>query len=528
MHLSRYSFTELNFLKSVVNDYLEKKESVKGLSNYAPNKSGLLDACKDRNDKQPANRQVLVKTLKQQYARQNINDDKVFKNIDALLEVDSFTVTTGHQLNLFGGTQYFIYKIAETIKAAEELSADSGKKVVPVFWMASEDHDFEEINHAQIFGERYEWTSQEKGAVGRFNPCNALNSLESLIPKMSHEKTGQELAELFSKAYKHHTLAEATRYWVHELFKNYGLVILDGDDRALKKLFAPIMRKELQKQITVHEVEKTNEKLIALDYHTQVHVRNINLFYLDEAGRNRIVKQGNQFLVLESEKTFTETEILKELDSQPEKFSPNALMRPMYQESILPNVSYIGGAAEIAYWLQLKSAFEAYDIFYPHLKVRNSAVWLNRRDAKKLRNIGYELSHLFERKEDFIAAYAESHYSGADFFDLSKEIEKLWERFNEKSDEAFHELKLEAGKFSAHKIKELKKLRQDLRKTVKAKNDADINLIHRLYDSVFPNGTLQERIDTFIPTYIDLGASYIQEIMKNLDPYAHELLFFEY
>lgn len=522
-------FNQTHLLKPLVKDYIHQEKAAQALTSFAPTPEGIAQSLEARR-KVPIDRPTLVQSLKAQYKAAGIADKAIGKQIDTLAKSNTFTITTGHQLNLFGSTQYFIYKMVEVIKYTQALKKRfPDDHFVPVFWLASEDHDFDEINHARIEGKRYEWQTAEKGAVGPFNPAAVLQIIEELEDFwVSETVTGNYLKDLFSKAYAAPNLADATRIWVHELFKQYGLVVVDGNDAALKTLFAPVMKNELLEQRTFKAIEATNTYLQEQNYHIQVYARNINLFYLHENGRDRLTRTSSGFATVDSELEFTEEELLAELWAHPERFSPNALMRPMYQETILPNLAYVGGAGEIAYWLQEKTAFEAHGVFYPQVVARNSAIWLNRRLGKKLEKIGLAYTDFFQRKEDLIAQYAESHHSGRKFFELSKTIEKLWAEFQEASETTFHDLKLKAGVTAADKQKELKKLRHDLRKIVKAKNDADLVVVHEVYDSMFPNGSFQERIDTFLPTYLRLGKSYLEMLFEHIEPCGHKVLILEY
>lgn len=529
METTKLHFNDTNLLRPLMHDYINQNEATKTLYQFAPEFDAIEKAIDVRKKFHP-NRKVLVESLQRQYQESGISDKTVDVNIQKLAKANCYSITTGHQLNLFGSTQYFIYKIVEVIKYTQQLKQKyHDYDFVPMFWLASGDHDFEEISFAKIDGEKYEWNSNETGPVGRFNPKAVLNVIEKLNDFWATEPvTGTYLKDLFTEAYSKPTLSQATRFWTHELFKKYGLVIIDGDDKNLKRLFSNTIRKELFEETTHQEVEKTNAYLNEHKYHIQVHARPINLFIITEHGRERIVKLKDRFATIESEKSFSFEEMQGLVENRPEVFSPNALMRPMYQETILPNLSYVGGAGEIAYWLQIKSAFEAHGLFYPQVILRNSGIWLSRRLGKKLEKMGLKYQDLFTRKEDLIAEYAENHRSGKRFFQLSETIELLWEEFQQESETAFQDLKIKTGHTAAEKIKELKKLRHDLRKIVKSKNDADIITLHQVFDTIFPNGGFQERVDTFLPSYMQLGKGYFDALFEHIEPANHKVLFFEY
>ncbi|MBI1183786.1 bacillithiol biosynthesis cysteine-adding enzyme BshC [bacterium] len=529
MKTTTLHFNDTNLLRPLMHDYINQNEATKPLYQFAPEPAAIAQAIAQRKKHEP-NRSVLVNALKRQYKEAGISDKTVEANIDKLAQSNCFTITTGHQLNLFGSSQYYIYKIIEVIKYTQEIKAQHPEyEFVPMFWLASGDHDFEEIKFAKINGKRYAWESQEKGPVGRYNPQAVLKVIEELKDFWESEPvTGSYLRNLFTEAYSKPTLSQATRNWTHELFKTYGLVVIEGDDNELKKEFRHIIKKELFEETTFTQVEKTNNYLSEHNYHIQVYARPINLFMITEHGRERIVKLNDRFATVESESSFSYTEIEELIEQTPDVFSPNALMRPMYQESILPNLCYVGGAGEIAYWLQIKSAFEAHGVFYPQVISRNSGIWLSRRLGKKLEKMGLQYPDFFTRKEDLIAQYAESHFAAKRFFQLSETIEILWEEFQNESDTAFHDLKILTGQTAAEKIKELKKLRHDMRKVVKAKNDADFVILHEVFDRIFPDGSFQERVETFLPNYLLLGNTYIETLFEHIQPAEHKVLVFEF
>ena len=160
----------------------------------------------------------------------------------------------------------------------------------------------------------------------------------------------------------HQDLATATRFLANELFKKEGLVILDGESKSLKNLFIPYMNEELKNQSSFKTVSETNLKLTSDEYSIQVNPREINLFYIEDNLRERIIFENGKYKVNNTKIEFSQVEILAEVDKNPEKFSPNVILRPLYQEVILPNLCYIGGGGEIAYWLQLKSNFVKFKV----------------------------------------------------------------------------------------------------------------------------------------------------------------------
>ncbi|HSI90009.1 MAG TPA: bacillithiol biosynthesis cysteine-adding enzyme BshC, partial [Adhaeribacter sp.] len=386
MKITTLPYSATNSFSKLVTDYLAGEPHLKPFLNRFPSLENFGEQIKERQNFPADQRETLVQALEKQYG--NLAKNPAVELNMALLQQDkTFTVTTGHQLNIFTGPLYFVYKIVSVIKTCQELKkAYPEKEFVPVYWMATEDHDLAEINHFNLFGKRHEWQTEQKGAVGRMN----LKGLEKVLEELP------EQFPVFEKAYREsRTLAEATRKIVNELFGEYGLLVLDGDDAGLKKVLTPVILNEFSEQISYRLVNQTNETLAAY-YKPQVLAREINLFYLEDGLRERIVPEGDNFRVLNTELVFTAAEIEKLARQQPEKFSPNVILRPLYQELLLPDLAYIGGGAEVAYWLQLKAVFEHYSVPFPVVMLRNSALYINKSNAARMQKLGLKPEELFE------------------------------------------------------------------------------------------------------------------------------------
>ena len=362
-------------------DYISKNENLEKFYNQYPDIQGFSKVIEERVFTE-TKRKILVSVLKKQY---HSLENK--PNIDILLEPNTFTITTGHQLNIFTGPLYVIYKIVTIINLAKKLKAEfPAYNFVPVYWMASEDHDFAEIASFNLFGKNYKWETEQKGAVGRMNPAE-LQSIFDELP---------EKPALFEEAYlKNRTLANAARQYMHHLFGNEGLVCIDADDAALKSIFSEIIKDDLLNNSANEIVSKTSGELNGMGYHTQITPREINFFYLQNGLRERIIKEENSYKILNADLSFSREEMLKTLDDQPENFSPNVVLRPLYQETILPNLAYIGGPSEVPYWLQLKEIFDHYGEQFPLLIPRNFALVVNQASQKRIDKLGVTAEELF-------------------------------------------------------------------------------------------------------------------------------------
>jgi len=516
-------YRKTTYFSNLILDYLDKKKELESFYNQSFSIDGFKNQVAEK-ELSIETREVLYNSLLEQYKGISITEG-VQNNIEKLQHSNTYTVTTGHQLNLFTGPLYFFYKIITTINLAEKLSLEFPENnFVPVYWMATEDHDFEEINHFNLLGIKHEFVSDQKGAVGRMK----LSSIEEVFTQLDETlgaRTGLE--DLLDKLKEHYqsskTFTEAIRGFVNELFGKYGLVIIDGDDKSLKEVFASSIKKELIERSSFQTINKSSEQLEKLGYSKQVNPREINLFYLIDHTRERIVFEENQYKVLNTDFSFTQEEIINEVENFPERFSPNVVLRPLYQETVLPNLAYIGGGGELAYWLQLKNMFDNNDVSFPILGLRNSALIIDKNSSKKIDKLGFEILDIFQHEDDLIKQYIKK---GTDIILDLKEEEKCVE-------EVFNDIVLKAAQIDQtlqpmikaelqKSLKSIKNIENRLVKAEKQKEEVAVNQIKNLRDKLFPGNSLQERKENFIYLYLIMRDSFIEELKKELNPFDQE------
>lgn len=516
-------YKHTGFFSSLILDYLTQNPKLTAFYGNFPSIDNFKHQFQAKeNTYQNNQRASLISVLKKQYQTLEASEATA-ANIDSLASSKTFTVTTGHQLNLFGGPLYFVYKIATTLNLARTLNEKyPNYHVVPIFWMATEDHDFAEINYFNFQNQKISWNRTSGGAVGRLSTEGLQTVSEVFEATLGKGKNAQFLAALFQKTYlKHNNLADATRYFVNELFKETELVIADADDAELKRGFVPVMEKELLGHTAFEKVSESNAKLESLGYHIQVNPREINLFYLQDGHRGRIEKDASKghYYVDGNDLRFDEAQILHELHTHPERFSPNALMRPVYQEALLPNLCYIGGGGEIAYWLQLKSTFEAFQLTFPIVMLRNSVLLVSGKQAKKLQNLGISYEDLFLPSHELVNKKIKAISDiPIDFSTQKKHLESQFEalyKLAAQTDASF----IGAVKAQeAKQIKGLEKLENRLLKAQKRKLADEVNRLEKLKNELFPNGGLQERTANFSEFYVEMGKSLIPLLLAELNP----------
>lgn len=462
-------------------------------------------------------RSVLHKVLSAQYAVLPANK-AVKASIQALLQPDTFTVTTGHQLCLAGGPLYFVIKIASVIRLAQQLAQQfPGKTFIPVYWAASEDHDFEEINHFFVGTEKFAYSSTHKGAVGRFPAAEALSALEQALA----EVPGLQVSSLFADVKKAYagsgTLSEAVRRMVHKWFGDSGLLCLDADNPELKQLFAPIMEKELN-GFAQEKVNETNAVLQTLDAEPQIHAREINLFYLKDESRERIEKQADGNYLAGNMHISSEA-LFAELQQYPERFSPNVVLRPLYQECILPNIAYVGGPAELRYWLQLPGMFRAAGIPFPVLVARDNFLFLSGKSVQQIEKQGIALPDFWkplpELKKNFVLKNEKDLLFAAEWKNaVHAEMQKAIAYYGQQGNSSARYIG--AAEKKTEKI--LDRLYQRTMKDLALKHASELKKTERIREEIFPAGVFQERRQSVFENLGMLGDRPFERLTELCDP----------
>ena len=496
MIVHKIKYKDTNHFSELVEDYTQKLVN-KELYNRFPSTDNFLEQINEKS-KQDLDRELLVSVLKKQNEGINLSKKSLF-NIESLSKKNTYTVTTGHQLCLFTGPLYFLYKIISTINLAEKLSKEFNEyNFVPVFWMASEDHDFNEINNVSINGNKFLWESDQQGPVGKFNTKGILNIIENISSIIGNTVNNTSIINLLKKCYSKNNFTEAARHLINELFGKFGLVILDANDVNLKQKLLPIMKEDLVFQ-SLSPIIKDNTFQNSKNYKTQAYVRDFNFFKITNTSRERVLEIVSE----------------KELEDSPEKYSPNVLMRPLYQELILPNLCYIGGGAEISYWMQLKTVFKKLNIVFPILNLRNSVLWIEEKDYEKWKDLGFKVEDLFLSTEYLKKKYVQ-RCSDVSLLKEKKSLNKIFnvifERINDEALIPSIESSLKTN------IKSIENLEKKLIRFKKKKYEIALNHIQKIKSKLFQNNHLQERTDNIIPYYCKHGEKFIETLKKELDP----------
>jgi bacillithiol synthase len=519
---TRLPYLQTGYFSRIITDYLEQAEDLAPFYRYPVSAEGLRQSLETRKAF-PTDRAVLVKTLEEQYAGMFANDSsgagapRVRENITRLAGADTFTVCTAHQPAIFTGHLYFIYKILHTIRLAEWLKEQHpAQHFVPVFYMGSEDADLDELGHIYLGDDKLVWDTKQTGAVGRMKTKGLDKLYYRIEGQLSVEPYGRELLALLKTAYlESPDIQTATFKLLHALFAEYGLIVLIADKAVFKKQMIAVFEDDLFRQEPTRIVNESISRLSA-EYKIQANPRPINLFYLKDDLRNRIERSAVGFHIVDTPLRFTDEEMRAELQRYPERFSPNVILRGLFQETILPNVAFIGGGGETAYWLELRALFEHYRTPYPVLVMRNSFLLVQRHWMEKLAHAGFALPDVFRGADELVNELVRR--DSANTLSLEEEIaaaNHYYEALKTLSRPVDPTLEQHIAALQARAVEPIRTLEKKLLKAERRKFSDQQRQLTALKAALFPHDNLQERVENFMPWYAALGPGFIRDLYRH-------------
>lgn len=513
---TRLSYAKAGVFSKIVTDYVSQAEGLRPFFQHSPTLNGIRKAISERQQF-PTNRKLLVEELQKQYVTVS-RSKAVTENIQSLLSPDTFTITTAHQNNIFTGPLYFIYKILHTISLSAQLKRSLPQyHFVPVYYIGSEDADLEELNHIYLDGEKLVWNTSQKGAVGRMKIDAALLRLiDRMEGQLSVQPHGAEIISLLRQHYKSgDTIEHATFSFVNALFAEYGLLVLMPDNAALKRQMIPVFEDDLLHQTASGIVEKTTERIQAAGYKTQAHPREINLFYLKDDIRERIELHGNEYQVLNEGLPFSKDKMLAELQWHPERFSPNVILRGIYQETLLPDIAFIGGGGELAYWLELKDLFTHYKVPYPVLVLRNSFLVVEKKWQAKMDKLGFSMEDFFLREQELLNRLVKR--DTANKLKLNgtlSQTEAMYNAIKQQAAAIDTTLEKHVEALRQKTVYRLQELEKKMLRAEKRKFSDQQRQIQAIRQTLFPKDGLQERYDNMSYFYAKWGKSFIDQLYR--------------
>ena len=464
-----------------------------------------------------SNRKVLSDVLISQYNNtvfKDIDNSLVFNNIKSLTDPKTQIVTTGHQLNIFASPLFLMYKITSIIATSIKLNEMFNQySFIPCFWMATEDHDFEEINKIKFNKTQHIWNEDTNDMVGNLTSSKLLPILEDMKGDMCKTKYGQELFNLYQHAYsKNLNYANATRAVLTSLFREHGVLIIDGNHKDLKKIMVSDFQQEIRHGFVFDMITNTNN-MLSKKYHCEINPLVANIFYIKDNIRGKIIFQGNKYYSSKHDACWTKEELLNEVESSPDYFSPNVFLRTLYQERLLSSIIYLGGPSEISYWIQLKNVFSSRGVSYPIVGLRSFFLILSKQVLAYQAKCNINNQDLFLPKYEIIRKILQDK-SSVNLDLLSSELDQLILSFRALLKDVDNLPDSILDIFKTKTFKELSKIKTKVIKLEKNNKPQVLNDFTEMYKGVFPNGIIQEKSSSFIPYYIKYGSSFFELLIK--------------
>lgn len=516
-----FPISQLPGLPRLIQDYLSKSETLRPFYHLYPSvknfeKQLLLKRSSYKH------RLTLVTAIRRQYDHHELSS-KLKHNIDLLLSENAFTVATAHQPMAFLGPIYFFYKMLHVIQLAQLLKEHFPQyHFIPVYVMGSEDHDFDEINHLYLKNEKITWPDYQGGPIGRYAPQSILPLCKHVNDLLKDEPYSSELMSLLWQGYREYdSWADATRFIINMLLGQYGLVVLNPDDTSLKKLFVNVIKEEIVSYAAYHHAVYAIKQLEAHHYDIQAHPREINLFYIDHQIRERLVYQTNEscYHVLHTNLKFTREELLHIADQTPEKFSPNVMLRPLYQEILLPNLAYIGGPSELCYWLEQKNIFDHFGVPYPMLMLRNSITLIDRAIYRKLEKLQLPPESYFADEPTLIKMYLSSQHLLPDLINHKKWLWLLYEAITHQAERVDGSLRGTAEAQKQQLLKSLEQLEKKMARAAQQRQDTAISQIKAIRAQYMPDNILQERHNSILFYLARYGQQFSVYLLETIEPF---------
>jgi len=518
MDCQKIAFDKVNQLSQFDHLFASDQNKFSSLLPFPATMDGIAASIESRKEK-GVDRNALVSILTEQYNNNRISGREDL--IRSIYDTNTFTIVTAHQPYLFGGPLYFILKILSAVKLADQChQAFPEYKFVPVFYIGGEDHDIDEANNLTVFNKKIVWNTAQSGPVGRMETDDLANALEEIRGILGNSENAAKLSAELVDCYKSGSnVNHAITCFIHKILGNYPLLVINADDLNAKKLFRPIIREEVLNGTAEELVLKQQEEIKKIGIKPQAFVRPINFFYLSPQGRNRIIREGKDFIINSTDIKFTFSEMEKEIEFHPERFSPNVIMRPLYQEFLLPSIAFVGGGGELAYWSDRRLLFEHFNIHMPVLVRRDSMMIVDQGSVKRLTKLNLKVHDLFmdanKLKTYFLDHQAESEIS---FKSETQELSLLIKKLQEKVSNIDPTLTGFVGSETNSFFKSIGNIESRVKKSLSSKHDIELQQLNTLQLKFFPINSLQERTESFMSFYTRMGDTLFEKIYEASDP----------
>lgn len=524
-----YLYEFENVAEFYENDFRNKENYLKIFKNISENKGQIPSEVSD--------------IIFRQYL--NLNPSQITQeNIKKLSDKKTLAIVTGQQLGILGGPLYTFYKIITAIKLSQFLSERyNDYNFVPVFWLEADDHDFNEVrnvkvidqsNDLQTIGYKEEIEEDElRQSVGTIDLDSSINDffekLNSVLLQTDFKTANiDKLKNIYKEG---RSFKDAFRDIIFNYFDEQGLVIFDPQDTEVKKILKPVFKKEIT------DFRAHTEKLVLVSatleelYHAQVKVKPVNLFLLVDGGRYSIEPVENEYRLKRKRKSFTQDQLLELLENEPERFSPNVLLRPICQDYLFPTAFYVGGPSEISYFAQIKPLYELYNIPQPVIYPRSSATILEKSISNSLEKYSVLVNDIFidveNVKKKIINSIEESSVDEM-FEGITEQIDASFDQLKEKLIDLDKTIADSSNRYRDKILNNLNDLKSKAEKAQQKKYEVTLRQIDRAAVHLFPNSNLQEREINYIYFSNKYGEEVLKQIFEQLqiNKFEHQIIKF--
>ncbi|MDQ7064650.1 MAG: bacillithiol biosynthesis cysteine-adding enzyme BshC [candidate division KSB1 bacterium] len=467
-------------------------------------------------------------------------ENATMKNIEDLALGNANVIITGQQVGLFGGPLFVLYKALTAIKLADRLQRICKGCFVPVFWLATDDTDFAEVNHAHVLTRDYSIETLRLSTgppapvpMAQVHLQTEITDLIARLQQISPETEFiEEILGLLASAYQPgRSLGQAFGAWLMRLLRDFGLIVVDPSDPEIKKLSAAVLAREIHDgSPATQAVLQATESLQAMQYVPQLRLRPgyLNLFYFNDR-RHALALQDGRIVSTDGRLSFRRAELETELHEHPERFAPNVVLRPVLQDSLFPTIAYVAGPSEIAYFAQLKGVYDLYGVPMPLIYPRKFMTLIEPGIDRLLDKYHLHVRDLWGNIEPLITQYTRHHLPESLLNTLAQYRREWPEKLQElksairQVDPTLEKMTESTAGRVAHALDQLEK------KVVQAgrrKNETVRKQFYKMANSLYPGGSLQERVHNFTPYLFKYGRFFIERVYEVMDiaDFHHQLM----
>ncbi|MEW4307428.1 bacillithiol biosynthesis cysteine-adding enzyme BshC [Rossellomorea marisflavi] len=487
--------------------YMKQEEPVTSFFHYNINEQDVFSRRLEDLGEREFPREGLV-TCIASYMASLPSSDAVETSLEKLKN-DAVTVVAGQQAGLLTGPLYTIHKIVSVIRLAREQEQKLNHPVVPVFWIAGEDHDYQEVNHifleqdGKIKKNGYPEQVVDKRMTSdvEYDPAVMKNWISSILKVLGETEFTAGLAdEMDGLIREGEDIVTFFARFIMTLFKDYGLLVIDSSYGALRKLEAPYFRHLIENSREITDEVLVQQKTIQAEgFNTQLEISSdaANLFLNLQNERALLVRDGSGFKDKNNDSFFTKEELLGILDDQPGRLSNNVVTRPLMQEWLFPTLSFIGGPGEIAYWGELKKAFEFMGMNMPPVMPRLNITILERPVAKRIEDLSLSLQEVVRSgvshvRDEFLDSLKPNELEG-ELQEIETYLMAKYEGIKKEAAAVDSNLEPIVDKNLEIHRKQFEFLRKRTEKSIRDKNERQLSRFDLIENSIRPNGGPQER-----------------------------------